>query len=355
MADPTRPCYLAHGQFYRELHRRVDVHFQLTGGAPNGAPGMVPKSLVILAWVTASYGLLLLWASTPLEGALCSLSLGLAMAGVGFNIQHDGGHGGYSRHAFVNSLMAFGLDALGGSSYVWSWKHNVFHHSNPNVTGLDADVDVQPFCRLTPGQPRRAAHRFQHIYIWALYLLLAVKWQLVDDFKELITGRIGGRAFPRPSKARWVGVIGGKVLFAGWALALPLWMHPWWSVMLCFLVVSATLSLVLSVTFQLAHSVGAAFPASGSPPTEWAVHQVEASVDFAPENSLLTWYLGGLNFQIEHHLFPKVCHLHLAALSRIVRRTCEDYGVRYSVHPTARAALAAHARWIRLLGKAQPA
>jgi linoleoyl-CoA desaturase len=358
MAEPARPSYLSHGEFYRELHRRVDCHFQRPGATPNGGSRMVIKSLVILTWLIASYVLLLLWASTPLEGGLCSLSLGLAMAGVGFNVQHDGGHGGYSSHRWVNGLMAFGLDVLGGSSYVWSWKHNVFHHSHPNVTGFDSDIDVQPFCRLSPSQRRRAAHRFQHIYIWVLYLLLALKWQFVDDFRELATGRIGGQVFPRPSKTRSVSVIGGKILFVAWAVVLPLWMHPVWSVLLCFLAISATLSLVLSVTFQLAHSVAVAFPVdgAGSPARkEWAVHQVEASADFAPRNVLLTWYLGGLNFQIEHHLFPRVCHQHLAGLSPIVRRTCEEYGVRYSVHPTARAALVAHARWIRLLGRAQPA
>jgi linoleoyl-CoA desaturase len=354
MAEPTRPHYLAHGDFYWELHRRVAVHFDQTGKQSNRAPGMVPKTLVIVGWLAASYGLLMLWASTPWQGALCSVSLGLAMAGVGFNIQHDGGHGGYSPRRWLNGLTAFGLDVLGGSSYVWSWKHNVFHHSNPNVMGFDADVDVQPFCRLTPGQPRRAAHRFQHIYIWALYLFLAVKWQFVDDFKDLLTGRIGGQRFPRPSTSRWVGVIGGKVLFMGWALVLPLLLHPWRGVALCFVGVSATVSLVLSLAFQLAHSVGAAFPSHegpGIPATEWAVHQVQASVDFAPQSALLTWYLGGLNFQIEHHLFPKVCHMHLSGLSRIVRSTCEDYGVRYRVHPTAWSALVAHVQWLRFLGQ----
>jgi linoleoyl-CoA desaturase len=355
-AELSRPQYLPHGEFYRALHRRVDAHFDRTGGRPAGAPGMVLKTLAILGWLAVSYGLAMLWASTPLEGALCCVSLGLAMAGVGFNVQHDGGHGAYSRRHWLNALTAFGLDALGGSSYVWSWKHNVFHHSHPNVTGFDADVEVQPFCRLTPLQPRHAAHRFQHVYIWALYLLLTLKWQFVDDFRELARGRIGGRTFPRPGGRRWVGIIGGKALFAAWAVVLPLATHPWPHVALCFLTVSATVSLVLSVTFQLAHSVGPAFPANGASGgrKEWAAHQVEASVDFAPKNRLWAWYLGGLNFQIEHHLFPQVCHLHLADLSKIVRPTCEEFGVRYTVHPTAWAALVAHVRWLRVLGAPNP-
>jgi len=271
------------------------------------------------------------------------------------NVQHDGGHGGYSRREGVNLLMAFALDLLGASSYVWSWKHNVFHHSNPNIAGLDSDIDLQPFCRLAPTQPRRAWHRFQHLYIWFLYSFLVVKWQLVDDFKELASGRIGGQHFARPRGRRLWILVAGKVIFFSWAFVLPLLLHPILSVAFCFALASMTVSLTLAITFQCAHVVeGAAFPSldkSGRASTEWAVHQVEASVNFAPRNRLLSWYLGGLNYQIEHHLFPRVCHLHLRNLSTIVQTACLEYGVKYRVYRTARAALASHARWVHRLGQ----
>jgi linoleoyl-CoA desaturase len=346
--------YAAHGKLYEALHRRVDEYFARTGASRTSAPGMWRKPLIIMAWFAASYALLTFWASTPWQAGLCSVSLGLAVAGIGFNIQHDGGHGGYSRHRFINALMAQGLDLVGGSSYVWRWKHNVFHHSHPNVDGLDADVNVKPFCRLTPEQQWRPGHRFQHVYVWFLYSLLAIKWQFIDDFMDVIVGRIGAQRFPRPRGLDLLGLLGWKAFFLVWAFVIPLWLHPVGSVLLCYAAASMTVSVVLSVTFQLAHAVeGASAPeleGTGRTRVEWAEHQIVTSVDFAPGNAVLTWYLGGLNYQIEHHLFPGVCHRHLQALAPIVQATCAEYGVPYRVYPTARAAVASHVRWLRQLG-----
>ena len=221
LATSSNSRYLPHGAFYAELRRQVDLYFTIVGGVPNEAPGMHLKSAVMLGWFAGSYALLTFWATTWWQASALALSLGLAMAGIGFNIQHDAGHGAYSHREGVNLIMALALDVLGASSYVWSWKHNVFHHSNPNIAGLDADIDIQPFCRLAPAQPRRPGHRFQHLYIWFLYSLLTVKWQLVDDFKELASGRIGGQHFPPPRGWRLWSLVAGKILFIGWAFVLP--------------------------------------------------------------------------------------------------------------------------------------
>ena len=356
MATSSKARYLAHGTFYAELRRRVEIHFATIGCAPNKAPGMYAKTAVMLGWFAASYVLLVFWAATYWQACALAVSLGLATAGIGFNVQHDGVHGGYSPRKGVNRLMALSLDMLGGSSYVWSWKHNVFHHSNPNAVGLDADIDIQPLCRLAPAQPRRAGHRFQHLYIWLLYSLLLVKWHFVDDFKELVGGRIGGLHFPRPHGLSLWSMVAGKFLFLLWAFGVPALLHPIWQVGMCYALGSLTASLTMAVTFQLAHCVeGAAFPvldgAAVRARTEWAVHQVEASANFAPRNRVLSWYVGGLNYQIEHHLFPSVCHLHLRGLSRIVQATCLEYGVNYRVYPTVRAALASHVRWVYRMGR----
>jgi len=350
----THARYVRHGDFFPLLRARVDEHFKTAKLSPHGTPGMGLKTFIIAGWFATSYLGLVAWASTPLQAVVCAASLGLAMAGIGFNIQHDGGHGGYSGHGWLNTVMAATLDVVGGSSYVWSWKHNILHHSHPNVMGLDSDIDVQPFCRLAPAQRLRSLHRFQHLYIWPLYSFLALKWNFVDDFHDLITGRIGGVKFPRPRGWKLAGLLVGKLVFMTWALVLPMFFHPWWQVLVGYVGVSALLSLVLAVTFQLAHSVEhASFPtrsSEGDIDSEWAVHQVSSSVDFAPGNALLTWYLGGLNHQIEHHLFPKICHVHLPALVPIVRATCAQFGVPYRSHPTARAAIASHARWVYAMG-----
>jgi linoleoyl-CoA desaturase len=317
---------------------------------------MYIKTAAILGWFGASYVWLVFGATSPWGLVGGCVSLGLAMAGIGFSVQHDANHGGYSERRLINRLLAWTLDVLGGSSYVWNWKHNIFHHSHPNVAGLDEDIDIQPLCRIAPAQRLRAAHRFQHLYIWLLYGLLPVKWHFIDDFKNMLTGRIGRQKMPRPTGRALAGILGGKLLFFGWAFAVPALFHPLWQVALAYALTSLVLGLMLSTVFQLAHCVEEAeFPevpeGSSTFPHDWAAHQVEATVDFARGNPLVSWYLGGLNFQVEHHLFPRVCHLHYPALSRIVEETCREHGVRYRSQESVGAALRSHVRWLKQMGR----
>jgi linoleoyl-CoA desaturase len=244
------------------------------------------------------------------------------------------------------------LDVLGGGSYIWRMKHNVFHHTHPNVAGLDVDVYAEPLVRMAPSQPLRRFHRFQHVYIWVLYALFGLKWQLIDDFEVLRTEHLASLKVPRPRGARLLGFLAGKAFFLGWAFIIPMLLHPFWHVLLAYVATVAVLGLMLGVVFQLAHCVEEAEFPRAQPLLErsWAVHQVETTVDFAQGNRLLSWYVGGLNFQIEHHLFPTVCHVHYRALSEIVRATCLTHGVRYREHRTFAAGIASHARWMKRMG-----
>jgi linoleoyl-CoA desaturase len=339
--------------FHRLVKDRVAEDFRERGLDPRDSPRMFLKTAAILLWFGASYALLVFVAATWWQGALLCASLALAIGGIGFNIQHDANHGGYSRSGAVNGVLGFALDALGGSSYVWRWKHNIFHHTYTNVSGADHDIDVRPFARLAPAQPRRGFHRFQHLYVWALYGLLVPQWQL-EDVKQLVQGRIGASPFPRPRGLRLVELLGGKALFYGWALVIPLLLHPWWVVLLAGAFTSFLVGLVLSVVFQLAHCVEEAeFPVPAAHRLEraWAVHQVETTVDFARRSRLATWYLGGLNFQIEHHLFPRICHVHYPRISRIVEATCAECGIRYAAHQGIGGAVTSHWRWLRRMGQ----
>jgi linoleoyl-CoA desaturase len=286
-----------------------------------------------------------------------AILLGLAMAAVGFNIQHDGNHQAYSDRPWINKVMALTLDLIGGSSYLWHWKHNVIHHTYTNITGHDNDIDLGYLGRLTPHQRWLPWHRFQHWYLWPLYGVMAIKWQLVDDFQALITGHKGKDRVPRPKRWDLVVFIVGKVVFFALAFGVPLLLHPWWAVLLFYGITAAVLGITLSIVFQMAHCVEQAEfplpePETGRLEKSWAVHQVETTVDFARKSRVVSWLVGGLNFQIEHHLFPRICHVNYPAISKIVEETCREHGVKYAAHASFWAGLAAHYRWLRRLGAA---
>ena len=250
-------------------------------------------------------------AATWWQGALLSLSLALAMAGIGFGIQHDANHGAYSDHGAVNRLMGMTLDMLGASSYVWHCKHNVSHHTYTNIDGADDDIDFVPFARLSP---RPAALPLSPLPASLPVGALLVAVPEVEPRRRLQERRRGdesaGTAFPRPRGWDLVELVAGKLLFFGWAFVIPLMFHPWWVVLLFYV----TTALVLGITLARRLPAGPLRGGGGVPRATagdgaacrapWAVHQVQTTVDFAAGNRLLTWYVGGLNFQIEHHLFP---------------------------------------------------
>jgi linoleoyl-CoA desaturase len=343
--------------FLGELRRRVDQYFQTTGLGTRDCPRMYLKGALVFAWFVGSYALLVFMVATWWLALGSAVSLGLAIAAVGFNIQHDAGHQAYSRRKWINKLLALTLDLLGGSSYVWAKKHNSVHHCFVNITGHDDDIDIGFFGRLTPHQKRLRIHRFQHFYLWFLYGLLPTKWQFYDDFRDVFTGRIGMQRFPRPRGWDLATFVGGKMTFVLLALAIPMLLHPVWIALMFYMVASFVQGVTLGVVFQLAHCVEeAAFPLPQPDgyrmEAAWAVHQVETTVDFARGNRLLSWMIGGLNFQIEHHLFPRISHVHYPALAPLVEETCGEFGVRYTAHKTLRASLASHYRWLRQMGSA---
>ncbi len=340
------------------LRRRVDEYFRNLGRPPRDCWQMYLKSAIILAGFTSSYGLLVFVAHTWVQGLFLAILLGLAAAEIGLNIQHDGGHQAYSRYPRVNRLMAMTLELIGASSYLWRWKHVLFHHTYVNITDHDTDVDLGILARLTPSQKRLAFHRWQHFYLWPLYGWLAIKWQLVDDFRKLIRGRISNQPFPRPKGWDLVIFVVGKALFFAVAFGIPLQVHTVGAVLCFYGIAGLTTGIILSVVFQVAHCVdAAAFPVP-HPRTRridraWAVHQTETTVDFARQSRVITWLVGGLNFQIEHHLFPRISHVHYPAISGLVEDTCRDFGVRYVAFPSFRAGLASHFRWLRRMGMAR--
>lgn len=346
-----RVRFPASRSFHADLKRRAEEYFEGSSRSRHGGWAMGAKSAAVIAWLAVSYSLLMFVPLHAWQAVLLSISMGLAMAGVGFSVMHDANHGGTSSSARLNGVLSFTLDLLGASSFLWRLKHNVLHHAYPNLEGLDPDIEAgSPLLRLAPWQSRRWHHRFQHLYVWILYGLFPLQWWFADDIRELATGRIGGRQFPAPRGRTLFVALAGKALFVGWAFVLPALLHLSWELVLLQAIAIFTLGNVLAAVFQLAHCVEEAEFIGSRVETDWAEHQLATTVDFARANTLLGWYLGGLNFQVEHHLFPRVCHLHYPALSRIVEEACRRHRVRYRCEPTLRSALAANWRWLRRMG-----
>jgi linoleoyl-CoA desaturase len=350
-----RLTFAGDNEFQAKLRHRVNKYFRETGRPRRDSFRQYFKAAVILLAFVFFYTLLVFLAETWWQAVPLSILLALVAAGIGFNIMHDGGHGACSRFGFVNRFMARCLDVIGGSSYLWHLKHTVLHHSCPNISGYDTDISLGKLARFTPGQPLYAYQRWQHWYVWLMYGALAIKWHFYDDFRALLTGTIGPHRIPRPRNWDLAVLIAYKVIFFSLAFGVPLLIHPLWVVVLCYSLFAVVLGLTLSVVFQLAHCVEEAeFPILSEGATDvdkaWAVHQVETTVDFCRGNRVITWLLGGLNYQIEHHLFPTICHSNYPAISVLVKETCHDFRIPYKEHPTFWAGMRSHFRWLRRMG-----
>jgi len=344
--------------FHTELKKRVAAYFAATGAPERGGWRIYLKAFFILSLFTGCYialvfAPLMWWEAIPIAALFA-----FAVTAVGFSIQHDGGHGAFSNWPIVNRFAAMTMDMVGASSYLWRWKHGILHHTFTNVPGHDTDLESGGIARLSPHQPRYWYHRWQHFYLWPLYAVTAPRWHLMGDVKEVIAGKMCDHTIPRPRGWDLFVFIGGKVATIGMVLVLPMFFHPWWQVLAMYFAITGTVGLLMTVVFQLAHCVEEAdFPApiddQQRMEAAWAVHQVETTVDFARTSRFLTWYLGGLNFQIVHHLFPRICHVHYRKLSKIVEATCLEYGVRYTAHPSFFAGIRSHYRWLRKLGRGE--
>lgn len=342
--------------FNKTLKERVDQYFIENHKSKNGGWRMYIKTGVIIAWLVTAYLLLVFFSASLIMAIISAFMVAQGFVLVGFNIQHDGNHGSYSKSRKVNRIMGFTLDLIGGSSLLWKQKHNILHHTYTNINELDDDINSGGLLRFSPEQKWHPWHRFQHVYAFPFYSLMTLVWVGYNDFKRFFSGRMGDHKLPKPSSFEATMFFLTKLFYVGYMLVLPMFFHPVLHVLLTFLGIHIVLGLTLAVVFQLAHIVeGNEFP-TPLPETldmenEWAIHEVETTANFAPKSKFAAWYMGGLNFQIEHHLFAKVCHLHYPEISKIVAQTCEDFQVSYVSYPSFLSALAAHVHFLKRLGR----
>lgn len=346
--------------FYDTLKKRVNEHFKTVGSTRHANREMVFKtifmfSLYIVPLVLLFTGVITsVWVALP----LCLL-MGAAIAGIGLSIMHDANHGAYSNRKWVNNLLGFSLNLIGGNAFNWQVRHNVLHHTYTNIFDADEDISPRGILRMTPHSAWKPFHRFQFVYAWFIYGFMTLAWVFAKDFNRLIRYQKDGliRKQHTTVTKEWLILLTSKLLYLSYTLILPLIFLPfvWWQVCIGFFVMHYVAGFILATIFQPAHVVeGTSFPMpdrAGNMRNTWAIHQVATTTNFANNSRLFSWYVGGLNFQIEHHLFPNVCHVHYRHLSAIVRRTAEEFNVPYRALPTFLQALAGHGRLLRDLGR----
>jgi linoleoyl-CoA desaturase len=343
--------------FFNELKKSVDQYFAQQDIKKTGNWNLYTKGIV-LALVSISLYVLLLnpglhWAA----GVSMSLLLGFSLACIGFNVMHDACHGSYSGRKWVNNTLGLTLNALGGNAFIWKFKHNILHHTYTNVDGLDDDIAKSPLIRQCHSQKWLPIHRIQHLYVILVYAISSFAWVFIMDFNKYFSGRVHNTPLQKMSIQEHVIFWASKLMYILFYILIPVYFLGWGTWALGFTLMHLSMGLTLALVFQLAHVVeDTTFEKVESNDSrvienEWAIHQVQSTANFAPKSRVISWLVGGLNFQVEHHLFPRISHVHYPALSPIVQRTCNDFNIPYQVFPTMSEALNSHFSTMRKLGK----
>jgi linoleoyl-CoA desaturase len=342
--------------FFKTLKEKVEHYFVDKNLDPAGNKRLYVKSILQIISAIGIYTVLVFFTPPLLLSALLCVVFGFNLAVIGFNVMHEGGHQSFSRHTWVNHASAYFLNALGGSAYYWKIKHNINHHTYTNIEGMDSDIDVKPFMRLHEGQPRHWYHRFQHVYWVILYGISYLAWVFYEDFQKYFSGKISANS-EKKKLARKEHVIFWftKFMYVAVYIVIPILMVGWLSWLIGFLIITIVCGIAISIVFQLAHVVeGTQFhqPEGEAGKQEWAIHQINSTANFATSSKWLYWLLGGLNFQIEHHLFPRISHIHYPAISALVKEACKEANIVYHEYTSLPKAIGSHLLHLRRLGMA---
>ena len=344
-------------QFSAALKKNVNAYFKSHNLSTKANGAMILKTFLLVALYVIPFVLILTVPMNSWLALLCTGVMGIGIAGVGMGVMHDAAHGAYSNKKWVNDLLAGSLYLLGSNVLNWKIQHNVLHHTYTNVNGLDEDIDHKGPIRLSENTTLKKYHRFQYIYALFFYGLMTIV-MLTNDFTRLRRySKMGLLATQgKVLKTEFIKMIFRKVIYLSIIFGLPLWLTPFsfWQILLGFFIMHWVASIILSFIFQMAHVVEGASQEDSKHDiaTDWHVHQFNTTSDFARNNRLLSWYVGGLNFQIEHHVFPTICHIHYKKIAPIVEETAKAFHVPYNLKPSFSAALFSHTRRLKELGRA---
>lgn len=346
--------------FVSTLNKRINEHFRSGNISKHGNVEMYVKTVCMFLLYFGPYLLILtgsISGTVPL--IVAALVMGIGLAGIGLSVMHDANHGAYSSKTWVNNALGYSINLVGANAFNWKIQHNVLHHSFTNVHDHDEDISPRGVLRLSPSTPWKAAHRYQFIYAWFLYGLMTIAWMMFNDFARIRRYDQSGLARKQKANIRleWFIMIASKMFYIGYIFVVPLLFTSlfWWQIVIGILLMHYVAGFVLAIIFQPAHVVeGTAYPLpdeSSTMENNWAVHQLQTTSNFGNESPWFSWYVGGLNFQIEHHLFPNICHVHYRSIAGIVRSTASEFGFPYKSFRTFPEALRAHTRMLKQLGR----
>lgn len=342
--------------FHSELKRRINEYFKENNKASTGNFKLFFKAILLITAFVLVYVWLIFLTPAPWLAIIKCFILGGLTAAIGFNVMHDGMHGSFSRYKWINKMAGLSLNFLGANNFMWKTKHNIIHHTYTNIDGIDDDIEARPFLRLCESQKHYKIHRYQHWYFWAAYSLLYIWWVFVTDYKKYFLRRIGPVPLKPMALKDHISFWAFKALHIFLFIGLPIYVLgfiPW---LIGFTVFALFAGFVLSIVFQLAHTVEhTEFPEpnikTDKMEDEWAIHQLKTTANFATKNKFISWWVGGLNFQIEHHLFPKISHVHYPAISKIIKKACKDFGIPYIEYPKMRLAIVSHVNHLKNLSR----
>ncbi|MBL4585794.1 MAG: acyl-CoA desaturase [Flavobacteriales bacterium] len=311
---------------------------------------LIPLAVIISGIVSHPFLLFIMW-----------VLMAMGMVGIGMSVMHDANHGSYSSNPKVNKYLGYMINLMGGSAIVWKIQHNVLHHSFTNIEGHDGDIDAGSILRLSPNSKHLWIHRLQAFYAWFLYGMMTINWATFKDFLQFFNFRKKGLTVKGRGKftMQVTRMTIAKLIYWGVVLFLPMWLNPasWWVTLIFFLTMHFIAGVFSATVFQAAHVVpDAAYPTpekDGKVSDSWFVHQLRTTCNFSPKSRVFSWFVGGLNYQIEHHLFPSISHVHYSKISKIVQQTAQEYGVPYHVYPNFATVLWQHTKHLWRLGNSK--
>ncbi len=346
-------------KFFKTLNKRVNDYFKTNNLKKTGNWKLYSKTILMFMLFLVPFIIVLMVSMPQWTMVLLMILTGIGMAGVGMNVMHDSNHESFSSKKWVNKLMGSSIYILAGNVYNWKVQHNVLHHTFTNVKDHDEDIDAGRIIRFSQHAKWLKIHKIQKYYSIFLYGLLTINWAITTDIKQMhnyLKRKLSYGDFPNPA-TEWTKLVISKLIYYSLWIVLPIAVLDiaWWKVFIGFFVMHYTAGMILSLVFQLAHIVpNTAMPIpdkDGNLKHTWAVHQLYTTSNFAPSNILVNFYTGGLNHQVEHHIFPHISHVHYDKLATIVKETAKEFNLPYNEYETMRKAIIEHFRHLGVLGK----